>query len=179
MMTGLPTAGGTETTFVDVVVVSEVLPLPPTGEDSRLSLILSEEEDDDDWLDTLVTPVDALLTTLTELASMELSVDAKLCFDPLLRSIVTGVDGALSPGLRFAGLVDDDGDEEGDDEEGEEGDARPRNFEAAALIISSDARTAFALLLVSPTWADPDSTAVVWFGNVPVGNCDSLKVISN
>lgn len=76
--------------------------------------------------DTLVASVEVLLATLAELASIELSVDARLCFDVLRLRTPAGVDAGPRPGLSV-----DFGD----------GTLRPRNRDAATLT-ASDVRTA-------------------------------------
>ena len=102
------------------------------GVDSRID----ETSTLDESRDTLVASVDAELRTLTELASIEFSVDARLCFDGLLRSMLSGRDGAFRPGDRAP-----------DFEMVLEAHRRPKNLEAAVVI--SDARAALAVATFS------------------------------
>lgn len=105
-------------------------------------------------LETEVASVDELSTlaadeTEEELASMELSVEAKLCFEALLRSMLRGREVAVRPGLRFdvdlvlRELV-------------ELAQRRPRNLDAA-VVTSDDARAALELVVLGAVLANCDS----------------------
>ncbi len=71
--------------------------------------------------DIVVASVEAELRMLSDPPSTEFNVDAMLCFELDLRRKLTGRDGALRPGLKFADFV----------EELEPDQRRPRNLEAA------------------------------------------------
>lgn len=82
--------------------------------------------------------VDVELVTLAELASIEFSVDARLCFEALRRSMLSGLAGAVFPGLRLVDL--------GDRLVVEVAQIRPRNRLAAVVI--SDPRTGLVVAVL-------------------------------
>jgi hypothetical protein len=85
----------------------------------------------------VVASVDAELKRLTELASIEFNVDAKLCFDVLRRSRLNGLNGAGRPGDKVPDL----------DEELFVVQRRPKKREAA--VVTSAVLAALALAIFS------------------------------
>ncbi|KAH6607414.1 hypothetical protein Trco_003727 [Trichoderma cornu-damae] len=105
--------------------------LGATGVDSRLaessSAVFEESRD------AVVASVEDELVTLTELASTEFRVEARLCLEVLRRSMLSGLDGALSPGPspELLGNAPDD--------------AQIRPRKRAAAVAMSDVRAALAV----------------------------------
>jgi len=79
----------------------------------------------DESRDIVVASVEVELMTLSEPPSVELRVDAMLCFDVDLRKKLAGREGALKPGLKVADFGAD---------VLEADHRRPRNLEAAEPI---------------------------------------------